>query len=160
MNVDELLQLLDETLQDSFTMPLIGRRVVDAGKLQGIIDDIRLHLPTEIRKAKMIVQDRADIVQDARREAENIIKQAEKRAGGITDDQEIVKRSEQKAAEILRAAQQESKEMRTSTREYCDHLLSTTEELMAKNMGELKTVRASLRGRGSKRGNVPPVKGE
>ena len=55
MNIDDLLDLMDETLEDAFTVPLTGKRMVDAERLRDIIDDIRLNMPTEIRQAKAIV---------------------------------------------------------------------------------------------------------
>lgn len=147
MNIDDMLELMDETLEDAFTMPLIGKRMVDAEKLQGIIDDIRLKMPSEIRQARNIVQDRAEIVETARREAEEIIKKAEKRAEAMTSEQEIVKRSQQKAAEILQSAQQHSKEIRQSAKNYCERVLSQTEEQLMKSCSEIKTVRNSIRNR-------------
>ncbi len=67
MNIDELLDLMDETLEEAFNVPFSnGKRVVDIDKLRDIIDDIRLNMPTEIRQAKAIVNDRADIVSNAR----------------------------------------------------------------------------------------------
>ena len=54
--------------------------MVDVEKVRDIIDDIRLNMPAEIRQAKAIVQDRADIVESAKKEAEAIVKRAEDRA--------------------------------------------------------------------------------
>ena len=71
MNVDELLDLLDETLEESTNLPFTGgKRMVDVDKVRDIIDDVRLNMPTEIKQAKAIVNDRAEIVAGARREAE------------------------------------------------------------------------------------------
>lgn len=145
MNIDDLLDLMDETLEDAFTVPLTGKRMVDAEKLRDIIDDIRLNMPTEIRQAKAIVQDRADIVEGARKEAEGVIKKAEERARAIVSEQEIVKQSQQRAAEILQSAQQHSKEMRASVTGYCENILRQTEEQLARSASEVKSLRNSVR---------------
>ena len=47
-----------------------------------------------MRQSKKIVEDRERIVQEARQEADGIIKQAEERAKVITSEQEIVKRAQ------------------------------------------------------------------
>ncbi|MGD9559527.1 MAG: HrpE/YscL family type III secretion apparatus protein [Oscillospiraceae bacterium] len=145
MNIDDLLDLMDETLEDAFTVPLTGKRMVDAEKLRDIIDDIRLNMPTEIRQAKAIVQDRADIVEGARREAEGIVKKAEERARVLVGEEEVVKQSQQRAAEIVQSAQQNAKEMRTSVGNYCENILKQTEEQLLKSCSEVKSVRASVR---------------
>ncbi|MFQ9679415.1 MAG: ATPase [Ruthenibacterium lactatiformans] len=78
MNIDELLDVMDETLEEAVNLPFTGgKRMVDVEKVRDIIDDIRLNMPAEIRQAKAIVQDRADIVESAKKEAEAIVKRAE-----------------------------------------------------------------------------------
>ena len=68
MNIDELLDVMDETLEEAVNLPFTGgKRMVDVEKVRDIIDDIRLNMPAEIRQAKAIVQDRADIVESAKK---------------------------------------------------------------------------------------------
>ena len=146
MNVDELLDLLDETLEESTNLPFTGgKRMVHVDKVRDIIDDVRLNMPAEIKQAKAIVNDRAEIVAGARREAEGIIKKAEDRARALLDQQEIVRQAQQKAAELLSAAQQQSREMRTTITDYCENMLRQTEEILARSAGEVKNVRGALR---------------
>ena len=146
MNVDELLDLLDETLEESTNLPFTGgKRMVDVDKVRDIIDDIRLNMPSEIKQANAIVNDRAEIVAGARREAEGIIKKAEDRARVMVDQQEIVRQAQQKAAELLSAAQQQSREMRTTITDYCENMLRQTEETLARGAAEVKNVRGALR---------------
>ena len=146
MNIDELLDLMEETLEDATGLPFAGgKRVVDIDKLQDIIDEVRLNLPTEVRQARAIVNDRADIVADAKREAEALVRKAEERARILVGEQEIVKAAQQRAAEIVGGAQNQAREMRTTVTEYCENMLRVTEEQLARNAAEVKTVRANLR---------------
>ena len=76
MNVDELLDLMEETLEEGTAMPFSsGKRVVDVDKMRDIIDDVRANLPDEMRQSKKIVDDRERIMQDAHQEADSIITQ-------------------------------------------------------------------------------------
>ena len=170
MNIDELLDVMDETLEEAVNLPFTGgKRMVDvekgeifysaplipeyAGtkiKVRDIIDDIRLNMPAEIRQAKAIVQDRADIVESAKKEAEAIVKRAEDRARAMVAQEAIVKAAQQKATEILTSAQSQSREMRTTVTNYCENMLRHTEEQLAKSMTEVKTVRSTLRQSGKK----------
>ena len=149
MNIDELLDVMDETLEEAVNLPFTGgKRMVDVEKVRDIIDDIRLNMPAEIRQAKAIVQDRADIVESAKKEAEAIVKRAEDRA--LVAQEAIVKAAQQKATEILTSAQSQSREMRTTVTNYCENMLRHTEEQLAKSMTEVKTVRSTLRQSGKK----------
>lgn len=146
MNIDELLELMEETMEEASGLPFSGsKRMVDIDKMRDIIDEIRLNLPTEIRQAKAIVNDRADIVSDAKREAEAIIKKAEERARILVGEEQIVRAAQQRAADIVSTAQSQSREMRNTVTEYCENMLRVTEEQLARNAAEVKTVRANLR---------------
>ena len=61
MTLDELLEQFDEVLDSGIKIP--GKKtVVDVEKLRAVVDDIRLNIPAEIKQAKGIVADRADII--------------------------------------------------------------------------------------------------
>lgn len=145
MNVDELLDMMEELLEGSAKVPLSGKRVVDEDRLRDLIDDVRGNLPDEIRQAKGIVNDRAQILNDAKREAEAIISKAENRARAIVSEQEIVKESQRRAAEILSAAQTQSRELSSSVANYCENILRTTEEQLARSVAEVKNTRLNVR---------------
>ena len=146
MNIDELLDLMEETMEEASGLPFSGsKRMVDIDKMRDIIDEVRLNMPTEIRQAKAIVNDRADIIASAKREAEAIVKKAEDRARVLVGEEQIVRAAQQRAAEILSSAQSQSREMRTTVTDYCENMLRTTEEQLARNAAEVKTVRANLR---------------
>ena len=146
MNIDELLDLMEETMEEASGLPFSGsKRMVDIDKMRDIIDEVRLNMPTEIRQAKALVNDRADIIASATREAEAIVKKAEDRARVLVGEEQIVRAAQQRAAEILSSAQSQSREMRTTVTDYCENMLRITEEQLARNAAEVKTVRANLR---------------
>lgn len=133
-------------MEEASGLPFSGsKRMVDIDKMRDIIDEVRLNMPTEIRQAKAIVNDRADIIASAKREAEAIVKKAEDRARVLVGEEQIVRAAQQRAAEILSSAQSQSREMRTTVTDYCENMLRITEEQLARNAAEVKTVRANLR---------------
>ena len=146
MNVDELLELMEETLEEGTAVPFSSsKRIVDVDRMRDIIDEVRNNLPDEIRDSKKIVADREQIIKGAKAESENIIQQAEERARGLVSDQEIVKRAQQRAVEILTAAQQQAKEISRSATTYCETILKNTEETMARSIADVKNTRMNLR---------------
>ena len=49
MNVNELLDTIEDTLEESTSMPLSGgKRLVDVEKVRDYLDDIRANLPGEL----------------------------------------------------------------------------------------------------------------
>ena len=143
MNIDELLDLMEETMEEGTGVPFSGgKRMVDVDRMRDIIDEVRLNLPTEVRQAKAIVNDRAEIISGAKREAEAIVKKSEERARIMLSEQEIVRAAQQRAAEIISSAQSQSREMRVTLTDYCENMLRATEEQLARSAGEVKNVRA------------------
>ena len=153
MNVNELLDTIEDTLEESTSMPLSGgKRLVDVEKVRDYLDDIRANLPGELRQAQQIVNDRAQIVDTANAQAQAIVKKAEERARILVSDAEIVKAAQQRAAEITAAAQSESRTLRQTVTDYCDNMLKSTEEAMVENAAQVKNVRANLRQNAKKNG--------
>lgn len=151
MSIEEILDMLDELLDKSWSLPLTnGRSIVDDEKIRELLDDIRMNLPSEIKQAKAIVADRAEILSDARKEADGIIRKAEDRARALLAQDTTVKQAQQKANEILTQANQRSKELRSASQEYSDDILKQTEETMTKLLTEVRTTRQAIRSTGKK----------
>lgn len=95
MNIDDILDAMDEMLDRAWNLPLTGGRcVVDAEKVRDLIDDIRLNMPAEIKQAKQIVADRADIISVAKKEAEDIVHKAEEHAKALVEQEKITKQAQ------------------------------------------------------------------
>ena len=63
---------------------------VDGEEVRQILDEIKEEIPSEVRKAKAIVADRAQILDEAQREAEAIIRVAEEKAAAASVEAEKV----------------------------------------------------------------------
>lgn len=144
MTLDELLEQFDEVLDSGIKIP--GKKtVVDIEKLRAVVDDIRLNIPAEIKQAKGIVADRADIIANAKREADAVIRSAEERARAIVAEQEIVKMAQEKAAEIIANAQTKSREMRKAAQDFVDDIMRRADEGLTANLSEVRKTRAALK---------------
>ena len=122
-----------------------GKRIVDVEQIRDYLDEIRQNLPVELRQAQSIVSDRAQLIDSANAQAQAIVKKAEERARILVSEAEIVKAAQQRAGEIVSAAQTEARTVRQTVTDYCDNMLKTTEETMAENAAQVKSVRANLR---------------
>ena len=77
MIIDEILDMMDDMLDEASSVPFSSKKgVIDLDKMRGCINDLRLNLPDEIRNAKNIVRDRQEIVSDANKEADQIVRRA------------------------------------------------------------------------------------
>ena len=148
MNIDDALLAMDELLDKSMQVPFSGKRgLVDVEAIRELIDDIRLNMPTEITQAKNLVNDRKVILSDAKQEADRIIRKAEERAARLVSQQEITRQATEKANQILMNAQTKYTELCNSTNEYVDSMLTRVEELLTKDVADIKKARGALKRR-------------
>jgi len=152
MTIDEILELMDEMMDKSVAVPFSNKKsLIEIEKMREYIDEIRYNMPTEIKKAKEMVFDRTKIITDAKQEAENIIKRAEERAKLLISSDEILKQSREKANELLSNAQKKERDIRIAMNEKMEEMLSQTEEILTKNVMDIRNTRAAIRNSGKKK---------
>ena len=145
MKVDDLILQLQDLVNDAKSMPFSGGKVlVNSDDIYDIIDQIQDAMPAEVRQAKNIVADRKQIIGEANRESENIIRAAEERRKIMLNQDELVKDAQAKAREILEEAKQKSAEIRKATNAYVDGVMKRTEESLSAQLSEVKKTRANI----------------
>lgn len=146
MTVEVILEQLDDMIDKALRLPLSGGKcLLPAEQLRDCVDGIRANMPIEVKQAKAIVTDRAEIISTARKEAEGIVRTAEERARRLVQEEEIVRQAQEKATEMLAQAQQKAREMRRSAFDFSEDMLKRTEEALAQRLTEVRSVRQSLR---------------
>ena len=144
--VEEIITTLYEMVQDAWSLPLGGEKcVVERDKVLDLLDEISNQLPGELKQAKTIVESRNEVITNAKREAENILKQAEQRARQMISREEITKQAEQQAAEMIKAAQTKIKELRQVTNDYVDDSMKRTDDAIAQALSEIRESRSKFR---------------
>ena len=128
MEIFTLLETLEEILEKSKTLPLVNKSIVEKEEILEIIKEIRLKLPDELKQAKWIKEERNRIIQEAQKEADDIVKEAENRIISMIDEHEITKKAYEQKTQIIENANEMSREMSRSTKEYADGILSEIEK--------------------------------
>ena len=144
--IEDLIDSLEDILQSAVRVPLNKKSMVDVEKLSEIVSDIRIALPTEIKQAQNVVMDKNNIISDAKKEAELIIRKAEQRREELIESSEIMKEARRRSTEIISQAQNRSSDLRISTNEFADKMLSRIENLLATDINNIKLLRTSING--------------
>ncbi len=145
MKVDDLILQLQDLVNDAKSMPFSGGKVlVNSEDVYDIIDQIQDAMPAEVRQAKNIVADRKQIITEANRESENIIRAAEERKKVMLNQSEIVREAQAKAKEIIDDAKQKSAEIRKAANVYVDSIMKRAEESLSTQLGEIKKTRSNI----------------
>ena len=145
MKVDDLILQLQDVIGEAKSMPFSGGKVmVSSDEIYDIIDQIQDAMPAEVRQAKNIVADRKQILAEANRESENIIRAAEERKKAMLNQNEIVREAQAKAKEIVDDAKQKSAEIRKAANVYVDSIIRRTEEGISAQLDEIKKTRTNI----------------
>ena len=145
MKVDDLILQLQDVIGEAKSMPFSGGKVmVNSNEIYDIIDQIQDAMPAEVRQAKNIVADRKQILSEANRESENIIRAAEERKKAMLNQNELVREAQAKAKEIVDDAKQKSAEIRKAANVYVDSIIRRTEESISAQLDEIKKTRANI----------------
>lgn len=151
MHIEDGLNILDEMLDSSWSLPLSGGRcVIDVEHARDIIDQIRMNLPVEIQQAEALLAQQKEMIAEANLQAEEIIRKAEERSRVLLAQDEAVKAAQQKASQILNQAQTQSREMRLATQKFADNILVESEKSLTQSLEKVQTTRKALRKTGSK----------
>lgn len=146
MRVDELINELYNMVEKAWNFPLSrGRAVLDGAEVKEILDEMRASLPKELEQAKAIVCDRSKILDDAKREAETIIRTAQVKAKAMVAQDEITREAQRKAGEMLSQSQTKSREMKRASNEYIDDLMKRADDGLAGCLAEVRKTRQNIK---------------
>ena len=142
MDVIELLSELEEIIEKGFEIPIVK---IDKERVMEIINDISLQLPDELRVAKSIAEDSKRIIQDAQKQADAKIKEAEHKIMALVDEHEITKQATANANDIISKAQKDGREIKLAAIKYADDLLERVETDVKIVNEKIKQCREGLR---------------
>ena len=144
MEIFTLLESLEEILESGSKVPFSSKVMVDIDELRDILEDIRLKLPDELKQAKWVKEERQRIIEDAQKEADNIIRNAESKIVTMIDENAITKKALAQKEEIIENANKVSKEICTGTHEYANAILEKVEEVLKETLQVVENNRKEL----------------
>ncbi len=147
MKIIELLDELKEVVEQSPNVFLSHKKSIDYDVLMDILDDMYQALPEDIQQARQLIDQKNEILLEAKEDASNVIKGAEMKVSELTETSDITQKAYEKSREILEAAQQSAKEIRLGARDYADEVLEDIENYIRDYLDVIKDNRQELKGR-------------
>ncbi len=147
MDVLVLIDKLDDLVHNAKPVPLTDQVRVDREEIFDILDQMRATIPEEIKQARWIVKERQEMLAEAKREAERIIKEGKEQQAELVSQQEVVKLSEREADDIIDDARAREREIRLGAEDYADEILNTLEVNLMKFIAAVRRGRERLQGK-------------
>ena len=141
-NIENIISALYDMVQDARGLPLgADKCIVERDKVLDMLDEIISQLPVELKQARTIVESRNELIGQARREAENLIRQAQEKANELVSEETIYKEAKRQCQEMVAQTHVRMAELRKASNDYMDDALRRTEESIAMSLEDVRTTR-------------------
>lgn len=132
MDIQHLLDRLEVLLSDS--RRLGGKLIVDAQRSWDLIDQMRITIPEEVKRAQRVNQERDRIIAQAKEEAGRVIELARQEAALLTQDHPVTQQAQELANSIEARARREASNMQHEADEYVMEVLSQLEADLSRTL--------------------------
>jgi regulator of protease activity HflC (stomatin/prohibitin superfamily) len=112
--------------------------VVDQNAALGLIDELRVAVPEEVRAAKRINSEGERIIEKAQEEAERIVARAQEQAAFLIDERGLTQAADDESRRIIADAQGDADEIRKGADEYAVSVLVGLEGDVVKTLQSIK----------------------
>ena len=144
-NIEEIISALYDMVQDARAMPLAADKcILERDKVLDMLDEVIAQLPVELKQARTIVDSRNELIGQARREAESIIRKAQEEAAAKVSEEAIYLEAKRQCQEMVLQTQARMAAVRKASNDYMDDALRRTEEAIALSLDDVKETRAKF----------------
>ena len=144
--IEDIISALYDMVQDARALPLgADKCIVERDKVLDMLDEIIAQLPVELKQARTIVESRNELIGQARREAEALIRQAQEKAEKMVEDEAIYQEAKRQCQEMFQQTQTRMAELRKASNDYMDDALRRTEEAIAMSLEDVRDTRTKFK---------------
>jgi cell division septum initiation protein DivIVA len=153
MDILHLVDRLEELFNESRPVWLTHSVIVDEDRMLDLIDQMRVAIPEEIKKAQQIITQRDRILAQAKEEANRTIGLAREKAEKQMENNELIQAARSKADQIVTQAH---KEAAVTQQEADKYIVDTLADLEGQLAGLLNQVRNGINALQGSAYSTPP----
>jgi cell division septum initiation protein DivIVA len=147
VGLEAKLAQLEELIAEAKLLPMSASIRVNRAEIDGLVGEIRAAVPEEVKQARWVVKERADVLAKARAEAESTMEEARRERDSLVSGTEVVAMARTEADRIRSDAREDARRLRLEADDYVDAQLAKFEILLQKTLSTVERGRENLRGR-------------
>jgi hypothetical protein len=132
MDILQLIDRLEELFNDAKAVPFTHNVVVDEDRMLELIDQMRIAIPEEVKKAQQVVAQRDRVMAQAQEEANRTVQLARDKSAEMTQKDIITQEAQRRAEQILSQARAEAEAVRADADNYVLETLMQLQDQIAK----------------------------
>lgn len=138
MDILHLIDRLEELFNESRSIPFTHSVVVDEDRMLDIIDQMRVSIPEEIKKAQQLLTQKDRILAQTQEEANRTIALAREKGEQIVERDAIVQAAQVRAEQIVSQAKQETEIQKREADDYVLETLTSLEMELDRTLGQIR----------------------
>jgi hypothetical protein len=156
MDILHLVDRLEELFNESKSIPLTHKVLVDEERMLELIDQMRLAIPEEIKNSQQIINQKERIFAQANEEAHRTIELAKEQSSKLVEKDMIVQKAEVMAENIIQKARQETKQINYEADSYAINSLEHLETELGKILVQVRNGLNALKSTNAGKDNPDP----
>jgi len=156
MDILHLVDRLEELFNDSKPIWFTRSIIVDEDRLLDLIDQMRISIPEEIKKAQQLLAQRDRVLAQAQEESNRTIALAREKSEKLVDKDPTTLAAQVKAEQIISMARQESDQTKRDADDYVIQTLVALQNELEKSINQVKNGIIALQTE-KKKSPQPPV---
>jgi len=138
MDIQHLVDRLEQLLNESFRFPLSSTLFVNEDQIFSVIDQMRVAVPEEVKRANRIEAEKDRILAQAHEEAERIRGLAKQEAGELVNRDSVTMSAQQRADNILERARRDAEALREDADAYVVEVLAQLEDELLRSLAVVR----------------------
>lgn len=138
MDIQHLIDRLEELFNESRPIPLTHSVIVDEDRMLDLIDQMRVSIPEEVKKAQQLLVQRDRILAQAQEEANRTLALAREKSEQLVDRDGIVQAAQARADQIIAQARAEGEQTKREADEYVLETLTHLEMEMERDLTQVR----------------------
>jgi len=118
MDILQLIDRLEELFNESKAIPLTRNVMVDEDRMLDIIDQMRIAIPEEVKKAQQLLGQRDRVLAQAQEEANRTLEIARQKSDQLVGKDTVMQEAQRRADQILVQARSEAEGIRADADDY------------------------------------------
>lgn len=138
MDILHLVDRLEEILNRARSVPFTRNVIVDEESILGIIDQMRVAIPEEVRKSQQIVTQKERILAQAQEESNRRLALAREKSDQLVEGDAIVKSAQDRADQVINNAHIEKEKIMRDADDYVIETLTRLEMELDRNLSQVR----------------------
>jgi F0F1-type ATP synthase membrane subunit b/b' len=138
MDILQMIDRLEELLNESRPLPFTHNVIVDEDRMLDLIDQMRVSIPEEVKKAQQLLAQRDRLMAQAQEEANRTVNLARDRSSELVERDQVVQAAYTQAEQIKAQAYTDGEDIRNEADEYVLETLRKLEMEMERLINQVR----------------------